>query len=173
MSSEPSIDFDRLTITKLSPTHNLSAFDATDCELQEFIRDEALAYQKEALGVTYLVILESSIVAFFTLAMNSIPTEKLELQEIIRIRGKVNHPYPALLLGRLAVDKEWQSKGIGSFILEWVFGLARSLSASVGCRYVCLHCRDHMVKYYGDRGFERCEIEKKLNEPNWMYRRCV
>lgn len=61
---------------------------------------------------------------------------------------EIKVPYPALLLGRLAVDKNCRDKGIGTFLCQWVIGLARELATRVGCRYVALHTLPQKISFY-------------------------
>lgn len=163
---------------KLLSSHDLSSFDATEEDgsdpvgLQEFIQQEALKYQEENLGVTYLMMYEDHPVAFLTVAMGNITPTRLKNHERVTIRRKITHSYPSLLLGRLAVDKRWRSRGIGEFVLRWVLGHTRWLARHVGCRYVCLHCRDQTAPYYAKLGFQLCE-PRRGDRFRLMYIKCA
>jgi len=140
-----------LRFEKLSSNLNSSSFDCTEADgsdphgLQVFITDEALKYQTERLGVTYLVFQDSAPVAFLTVSMTCLRIAELgHLEKVPEIKV----PYPALLLGRLAVEKNCRGKGIGMFLCQWVIGLARELSTRVGCRYVALHTLPQNVGFY-------------------------
>jgi len=176
MAIDEKLDSNFIDFVKLAPRHNLKDFDATEINgsdpagLQEFIQEEALTHQAENLGVTYLVTYKNTIVGFLTLAMGNIPARKIDLEEAKDKRTK--RPYPALLLGRLAVHKPWRSKGIGTFMMDWVSGLARDLSRFIGCRYIYLHCAMDKTGYYERRGFMLCE-EDEDRPPKWMYKKIV
>ena len=120
--------------------------DGTDPHgLQEFITNEALKYQTERLGVTYLVFQDSAPVAFLTVSMSCLKISELDAEEQV---SEVKVPYPALLLGRLAVEKKHRHKDIGTFLCQWVIGLARDISGRVGCRYVALHTLPKTLDFY-------------------------
>jgi GNAT superfamily N-acetyltransferase len=164
------LDFSRVIIQRLRPDHSFIDFDATETDgsdptgLQEFIETEALGYQRENIGVTYVVLYESKIIAFYTVSMTHVDTDALSVSELVKIKKiseehakNIQVPYPAILLGRIAVSKPWRSKGIGKFIIDWVSGLAGILARTVGCRFVCLHCRKEKVAYYERHAFSLCE----------------
>jgi len=151
LPSAQAIDLTKLHFVKLSPESNISTLDCTEDNgadplgLQEFILKEALTYQAERIGVTYLVLHEKTIVVFLTVSMNCLSLEELQQQEMIP-EIKVRHP--ALLLGRLVVDKRFRNLGIGTYLCQWVIGLARYLSELVGCRYVALHTLPDRSGFY-------------------------
>jgi len=97
----------------LNSKHNLSSFDCSkddELGLNEFIHDEALAFQKENLGITYLFFYNGVIVGFATLAMSQIEAKetKVKLPNQTTIRD-----FPALMIGRLATDNNFRGRHIG------------------------------------------------------------
>jgi hypothetical protein len=59
---------EKLTISKLTATHNHSAFDCGNEELNGFIRLYALAGQKVNISQTYVAAHNDAIVGYHTLA---------------------------------------------------------------------------------------------------------
>jgi len=156
-------------------SQNLGSFDCRvngkdEQGLQEFIEKEAKGYQERNLRVTYVVRLGEDIVAFLTVAMTSIFVERMEKTE--EVPGVPFANYPALLLGRLAVDKRFRQKKIGSSICSWCLGLARDLSKRVGCRYIVLHAREAVVPFYTKNYFVVSEAEKD-KPTKLLYRKVV
>ena len=66
-------------------------------------------------------------------------------------------PYPlapAMLIGRLGVDRPHQGKGIGKYMMSWLRDLARGLP--VGCRFVVLDVdlrNERALSFYRGEGF--------------------
>ena len=121
MSTARSEDTEELEFVKLDD-QDLSSFDCTmngkdEQGLQEFISKEARGYQERNLGVTYLVELNGKVVAFLTLAMTSILVERMGEEK--KVAGVPFENYPALPVGRLAVDKNFRHKKIGSKVCSW------------------------------------------------------
>jgi GNAT superfamily N-acetyltransferase len=162
LSASGGQDTEELEFVKFAG-QDLGSFDCTvngkdEQGLQEFIIKEAREYQERNLGVTYLVELNGAVVAFLTVAMTSILVERMREEE--KVAGVPFGNYPALLVGRLAVDRQFRHKKIGSKICSWCLGLARDLSKRVGCRYVALHALDAVVPFYTRNFFILSEAEK-------------
>jgi GNAT superfamily N-acetyltransferase len=86
---------------------------------------------------------------------NALPSAKL--------RRGMPEQVPLLLIGRLAVDAEWRSRGVGSALL--VDALRRCLAASeiAGARGVVAHAIDDAaVDFYQRHGFVRCPLGERV-----------
>jgi len=86
-----------------------------------------------------------------------------DLGEDEEVRG-VRVPYPALLLGRLAVDKRLRGKGIGASLCRFAVGLAVEVSNTIGCRYVALHTLPDRVSFYTKEPLNF--VESSLERPD-------
>lgn len=118
-----------------------SDFSCGDDELDNFFHNDADLYSIELMGKTYCWITNDKphqIVALFTLANDSIKTFNLNN----RIRNKLNRTinnskrgrsYPAVLIGRLGINKSFQNKSIGSQLLYFIKDWFRHKSNKTGC----------------------------------------
>lgn len=65
------------------------------------------------------------------------------------------HPIPAMLLGRLAVDKAVQGRGIGAFLLRDAMSRALSVADQAGMRLLLVHALNNEARaFYEHFGFE-------------------
>lgn len=103
-------------------------FDSGDDDLNEFLYEESSNYCKSNLAVVYLIFYEKKLVAYFSLSSDSIKINK-------KLNIKLKY-YPSMKIGRLAVDKKFQSNGIGSWIIRWVIGFTIKVRWSQGIRYI-------------------------------------
>ncbi len=74
----------------------------------------------------------------------------------------------------MGVHRDYRSQGLGTWILDFVVGLARELSEQVGVRYVTLDAlpRERLVQWYADYGFVRNHGEEFLQKTvRWLYRK--
>ncbi len=62
--------------------------------------------------------------------------------------------YPALKLARMAVDVEFEKKGIGRFLLYAAIGKALLISEQIGCRYLTVDSKPESVGFYDKHGFK-------------------
>lgn len=121
-----------------------SDFSCGDEELDYFFHNDADLYSIELMGKTYCWITNDKphqIVALFTLANDSIKTFNLDN----KIRNRLNRTisnnkrgrsYPAVLIGRLGINKYFQNKSIGSQLLNFIKDWFRHKSNKTGCRFI-------------------------------------
>lgn len=92
------------------------------------------------------------LIGYFAVLADSIRLQKKE-----RPGGILYSTAPAIKLGRMGVDRPFRGRGVGVWILDFVVGLARELTARIGVRYVTLDAltRPGLVAWYEDYGFVR------------------
>jgi hypothetical protein len=161
MSSTKFVPSD-LSVKKLDAQTDLSGFDCSESDdlgLDEFIHKEALDYQKESMGITYLFYNSDEIVGYITVAMGSIGVKMTTLRLDI-FGDKIR--YPAILLGRLAVQNGLRRRAVGKCMTLWCIGFAQKLSVEIGCRFVVLVTKgESRIKFYGECGFQESSIDQK------------
>jgi hypothetical protein len=153
---------DDFSVKKLDAQTDLSGFDCSENDnlgLDEFIHKEALGYQKESMGTTYLFYNSEKIVGYITVAMGSIGVKMTTLHLDI-FGDKIR--YPAILLGRLAVQNGLRRRAVGKCMTLWCIGLAQRLSAEIGCRFIVLVTKgESRIKFYNECGFQESHIDQK------------
>lgn len=97
-----------------------------------------MANQRRMVGVTYVAFCHHQsrprVIGYFTLANTAIPRNGLPeamLKGLPKYAG-----LPAFLLGRLAVDKQYQGKQIGELLLSRCFEYCLTIAKVSGARYV-------------------------------------
>ena len=149
-----SLDLSKIEIVKLSEVYDISRFDCGDNDINEFLRNDALNYQKEKIAVTTLFIFENNILGFCSLASDAVKLERKTEEEKIRTElGRGYSEYPALKLARFGRDKRFKKSGVGKFILNYVVGKAISLNDDAAIRFVSLDSYANRVEYYKGYGF--------------------
>ena len=162
MPSEERTDFDKLTIKILTESDNVRGFYCGEKEIDEFIHKEALDFQNERLGVTYLCYHVDKLVGFVTLSMADLRKERMEAEDRLPI-GREN--YPALQISQLAVCKKLQSKGIGTYLCDFSLDRAIKFSERVGCRFLVLNAIRKAIPFYEKYGFNLLKRQKGRREP--------
>ena len=148
------LDFSKIKVEKLSEIFDFRKFDCGDKDINDFLWNDALRYQKENIATTLLFIYENSILGFCSLAADSVKLEKGT--EDTKIRGGIGHvhdEYPALKLARFGRDVKFRKIGIGNFVLNYVVGLAVKLNENAAMRFITLDSYPKRVDYYVERGF--------------------
>lgn len=144
---------------RLSGVSNLPELDFTEKDgsdplgIHRFYYNDLQRYQENNLSATRLVKIRNKIVGYFTVSMNAIELDKLGKDE--KVKNTTPKKYPAMLIGRMGIDKKYRRKGIGTEICQFCKGLAIEVSKDVACRYVMLHTTDdrNKVRFYNESGF--------------------
>ena len=105
---------------KLEDNSQIKSFECEDSDLNDFLFEDALNYHLQLMGVTYLIIDKSKdhIVAYYTLINDKITRDENERSIWNRLsrtlpNSKRRKHYPAVKIGRLAVDKNYSKYGYG------------------------------------------------------------
>lgn len=154
-------DFD---FTELSDAIDLSSFDCDDDNINEFLRDDALSYQREKMANTYLFVHEQDIVAFFCVSndcLNDLGESKgftskvwnrfqRRIPNVKRIRQ-----YPSVKIGRLGVCRKYHGTGLSYELMKFIKGFV-TIDHRPAVRLLILDAynKEKQIKYYKNNGFQ-------------------
>ena len=153
---EPPALFDPPTL--LTETHDGSAFDSGEPALDDWLRQRAWSNLQAAASRTYVVCRTGTltIIGYAALSMGQI----LARDTIGSMRRNMPQSIPAVMLGRLAIDRTWQCRGIGRALLADVIARAVRASREVSARLVIVHAiSPAAVAFYLHHGFTRLPVE--------------
>jgi hypothetical protein len=102
-------------------------------------------FDAQLLGKSFCYRLDedpSIIVCAFTLANSSIDGRNLPNNRKKKLTGNIPYEkhlssYPALLIGRLGVNREYGKRGIGSELIRFIRAIALHTDNWSACRYLC------------------------------------
>ena len=141
-----------LHFTLLDEKANLNEFDCEEDELNLFLKNLALLFQRRHFGVT--VVCSNSrgkIVGYYTLCPAYIRRE--ELPEKI-LTGPRPNPIPAFRICRLAVDKNYQAKGHGKMLFVHALRKCLDQAAQIGGSIILIDAKHERAKsFYEHFGF--------------------
>lgn len=153
----------------LTEKHDLTDFDCGDDDLNDFLKNDALAQQNENLNVTKLVMYEGKILGYTslltdTLLLRNIKNEnvRLKIKEKLRVESK-NRGISAVKIGRLAIDKRYSQKGLGTHILRNILRNLKNISKNkIGFRFIIIEGYAKAFNFYVVKNcFEFLEKDKK------------
>lgn len=149
----------------------INTCDPFDCgheDLNDFFANDVLNYSSELLGKTYCFTLDENpkiIVCAFTISNDSIKTTHLpnsRKKKVIKSIPRQKHmrSYPAVLIGRLGVHKDFRNiegeeertgKQLMDFIKSWFIDDTNK----TGCRFVVVDSYNEIgpLKYYTKNDF--------------------
>ena len=151
----------RVSIEPLDLDSQVSEFQCGKESLDEFINTEqAWTFHKRRLGRTKLVYWEEDLAGYYTLAPNALTDDEYvgeETEHAEKLHDK-HIQIPAQLLGRLAVDREYQGRGLGSFLLDRI--VAETIRCESPFRIILLHAHRDVTEFYEERGFVLSEVPR-------------
>ena len=138
-------------------------FRCGDKDLDEFFLEDAVLHHNALLGKSYCFILDENpriIVCVFTLANDSVHVDTIPNARKKRVNANISHSkqmrrYPAILIGRLAVNEDFADKGIGSELLSILKLLAIHQGNLSDCRFLAVDAKNDPkpLHYYEKNNF--------------------
>lgn len=139
----------------LDAKHNRENFSCGNDLLDNYFWRQAKQDVKRKLSACFVFIDKESnkVKGFYTLSSNSISNDLMP-ETFQRKLPKSYTSLPAILLGRLAIDRTFQRKGIGKLLLIDALKRCFETSDSIGAYAVIVDpLDDDAVKFYKKYGF--------------------
>ncbi len=163
MEKIPYVELQNLPLTE---KFNLTSFESANADLNDFLKNDALVDQEWMVSKTYLCCWKKSIAGYITLVTDTLEVKVVDEQD--GIKGYPYHKYPCVRIARLAVDKTFERRGIGRFLMLAAIGMAIDVSSKIGCRYITVDSKPESVGFYEKHGFKLIEKYKDSDFPK-MY----
>ncbi|MBR4156105.1 MAG: GNAT family N-acetyltransferase [Bacteroidales bacterium] len=148
-----------MVIRRLNETEIINSFICGDSDLDDFVKNEASSYQKALLSVNYIMERKEETVAFFSLSNDKISVNEFDDKTSFnrfRSRKFVNRKriksYPAVKIGRFAINLPSQGKGIGTTLLDFIKAYFLIDNKS-GCRFITVDAYKSAIPFYEKNGF--------------------
>ncbi len=135
----------------ISAEHSTKDFSCGEVLLDEWLRQRALPNQLTGASRTFVVTNGSGqVVGYYAIATGSVSH-----QEAARnIRRNMPDPVPVIVLGRLAVDQDYQGRQLGGALLQDALQRTVNVAQNVGVRALLVHAlNDHAREFYIHYGF--------------------
>jgi GNAT superfamily N-acetyltransferase len=140
-------------IRRLEPLHERASFDCGQPTLNDWLRRYASQYERRDLARTYVAVRpgESAVLGYYAISSHRVSCEALPEEQA---KGLPTIDVPVVLLGRLAVDRSVQGRGLGEDLLIDALRRAEYLSQHVGIRAVEVVALDDRARgFYLKYGF--------------------
>src|SRR5262245_24676953 len=95
---------------KLTPEHDIASFDSGVPALDDWLKRRALANQESGGSRTYVACAKGRVIGYYALA-NGAVTHGAATG---KVRRNMPNPIPVMVLGRLAIDKNYQGRRLGA-----------------------------------------------------------
>jgi len=143
----------------LTDRHEVGDFDSGEPSLDDWLRRRARANQVSGASRTYVVCEGDRVVGYYALASGTVTVDTAPG----RFRRNMPDPIPVAVLGRLAVDRRGQGRGIGRGLFRDAALRVVNAADAIGIRGIVVHAISEQAKgFYLALGFDESPREPML-----------
>jgi GNAT superfamily N-acetyltransferase len=142
----------------LTARHDLEDFQSGEEALDSWLRDRALDNMATGASRIYVICPSSSlkVIGYYAICMGQILNQDVTGS----MRRNMPRQIPAVILGRLAIDKKWQGEGLGKALLNDAVQRSARAAQEVSARLLIVHAISAQAEtFYLHHGFIRLPIE--------------
>ena len=155
---------EEISILLLTEDYPIKPFDCEDEDLNDFLFNEAVSYQKELLATTFVMENDKQTLGYYSLLNDSLQFKeemfasksqfRKFLRELMPYPKRHLKTIPALKIGRLAIDKTFKGKGLGSVIMANIISRCIKMNEEQACRLITVDAYKQAVPFYQKMGFK-------------------
>lgn len=140
----------------LSSDHELDVFSSGVAPLDDWLKRFSRHNEAEGGSRTYVLCAGRRVVGYYSLAASSV----LSAAATGRVRRNMPNPVPVVLLGRLAIDQDWQGRGLGADLPRDAVLRVIAASDSIGVRALLAHAISTEARaFYEKQGFQSSAVD--------------
>jgi GNAT superfamily N-acetyltransferase len=132
----------------LSETAAIDEFDCGEQELNSFLANLALLFQKRHFGASIVCFEDATMVGYYTICPASIQRHALSEKTFT---GPRPNPIPGFRLCRLAIDKRFQGNGYGKLLFIHALKKCLDQAAQIGGSVVIIDAKHEKAKQFYER----------------------
>ncbi len=149
---------DDIRIVRLTKDYNICEFDCGNQDLNEFLMVDSKDYQDKLLSVTYILESGSEIVGYFSVLNDKISIQESDKSTWRKIKTVFKHSkhrsdYPAVKVGKLAINIKYQGLDLGSNILDMI-KLMFLDNNRTGCAFITVDALREVLPFYLKNNFK-------------------
>jgi GNAT superfamily N-acetyltransferase len=135
----------------LTAQHALGSFDSGVLSLDDWLRRRAMQNQTSGASRTFVACDGARVAGYYALAASAVAPDAATG----RFRRNMPDPVPVAVLGRLAIDKSFQGKGLGRALFRDAALRVLAAADSIGIRGMLVHAiSDEAKAFYVGLGLD-------------------
>ena len=131
----------------LSAHHDASMFDSGAESLDAWLKSKGRLNEAKGGARTYVVCEGERVIAFYSLAAGSVERRRVSS----RVGRSMPEPIPVILLGQLAVDSQFQGRGLGGDFIVDASRRALAAAGLIGARALITQALDEEARNFYER----------------------
>ena len=142
--------------TLLNIEHDSGSFESGNSTLDEWLVKRALKNQDNGASRTFVICDGNKVIGYYAIATGSV---ERDVATGHFSRG-MPEPIPIIVLGRLAIDQNYQGQRLGAALLKDVMLRTVTIANNVGIRGLLVHAISEDAKrFYLKYGFQESPME--------------
>ena len=147
----------------MTPDHVIGEFDCGNQDLNDFLMNDSKHYQQKLLSVTYVLETDDKIAGYFSVLNDKISIAESDKATWRKIKSVFRHSkhradYPAVKVGKLAIDLRYQRMDLGSNILDFI-KLMFLNNNRTGCAFITVDALRDALPFYLKNNFKQMTKE--------------
>jgi GNAT superfamily N-acetyltransferase len=135
----------------LTEQHEVAQFSCGDASLEDWLKKRALANQASGATRTYVACADGYVAGYYAIASGAVHVAEAPG----RFRRNMPDPIPVAVLGRLAVDSDYQGRGIGRALFRDAAIRICYAADVIGIRGILVHAISEKARaFYMTLGFD-------------------
>jgi len=132
-----------------------------DQPLVDFLNKKAEKFIRQRISTVKTIYFEGNFVGYYAIAMSSITAS-----DLFDEKRTSTLPHPAIIIGKLLIDKKHRNKKLGSTTIVNIVRVAQMLHKHAACRFIIVDAKKGVEKFYESNGFQKIMSEdaKKQTE---------
>jgi len=143
-----------MTLTAPEPineTHEIELFDSGVVALDNWLKRRARGNHASGASRTYVACEQRRVVAYYALAAGGVDIDTAPG----RVRRNMPDPVPVSVLGRLAIERTYQKRGLGRALMQDASKRVLQAADLIGIRGIVVHAISEDAKaFYLALGFD-------------------
>lgn len=140
----------------LTAQHDTTEFNCGVAALDDWLRRRAIANQANGASRTYVACDGDKVIGYYALASGGVGVDAAPG----RFRRNMPQPIPVVILGRLAIDRSHQGRGIGRMLFRDAAMRVLNAADTIGIRGILVHAVSEEAKsFYVALGFEPSPLD--------------
>ena len=167
-----------LTFLLLTEGHIIKPFDCEDEDLNDFLFNEAIPYKEQMLATTFILESSERTLGYYSVLSDGFRVEEnlfLSKSQYKKFLKLVPHSkrhlknIPAVKIGRLAIDKTYKGKGLGSIFINNIIKDCLELNTKQACRLLLVDAYKQALPFYEKIGFRFLTNKDEREDTRLMF----
>lgn len=140
----------------ISVEHEITSFDCGEPSLNSWLKSRAIKNNISGASRCFVICDKKKVVGYYCLSAGAITRESTPKV----MRRNMPDLLPVLILGRLAIDRKYHNKGLGSALLRDAMIRSVNVAEDAGVFAILIHALSEQAKrFYISRGFVESPLQ--------------